>query len=201
LPKGFEDDVNLYAIIRRSLLTSLVLGASVAWGQHGGGPGGGGGGMGGPMGGGGMAGMGRGMSGNTNRTPMGGERGGEHFSITPTAHIGLQLGLPGRWWDEKKTMKTLSLRSDQKSRMDEIFNANKATLSGLLTNLQHEELRLSTMSSTDLQDETKVYAAIDRFEAARADLEKENAHVLLQIRQQLDPDQLTRLDSEIASLR
>ncbi len=183
--------MDVYAIIRRCLLTALVLGASASvLAQHGGGPPGGG--MGGGMG------MGRDMRGNNERT---GPMVGEHFAIVPTAHIGLQLGLPGRWWDEKKAMKSIGLRSDQKSRMDEIFNANQGTLSNLLTNLQREEVHLSTLSSADLQDESKVFAAIDRYEAARTDLAKEKAHVLMQIRQQLDPDQLNKLDTEIASLK
>jgi hypothetical protein len=52
-----------------------------------------------------------------------------------------------------------------------------------------------------LQDETKVFAAIDRVSQARADLEKANVHLLLQIRQQLDPSQLEQLDREIANAR
>jgi Spy/CpxP family protein refolding chaperone len=52
-----------------------------------------------------------------------------------------------------------------------------------------------------LQDEAKVFAQIDRVASASADLEKERAHVQIQIRQQMDPDQLNKLDSEIASLR
>jgi hypothetical protein len=35
---------------------------------------------------------------------------------------------------------------------------------------------------------------------ARAELEKENAYILMQIRQQLDADQVTKLDAEIANL-
>jgi Spy/CpxP family protein refolding chaperone len=188
-------------MIRRSVLAALVLCAPVAaMAQHGGGPPGGGGMGGGAMGGGNMGGMGmgRGINGGTmNRPPM----GGSHFVAVSPMHSGLQLGLPGRWWDEKKMVKSLSLRNDQKSRMDEIFNSSEGNLSTLLTNLQREEVHLSTLSSADLQDETKVFAAIDRYEAARTELAKEKAHVLMQIRQQLDPDQLNKLDTEIASLR
>jgi Spy/CpxP family protein refolding chaperone len=157
--------------------------------------------MGGPPG-------GMGMGGNMGGAPRGmgivdrhtANINGERMSAGPRA-VGLQLGLPGRWWDEKKTMKTLGLRNDQQHKMDDIFDANKSTLSNLFSNLQREEVKLTSMSSQDLQDETKVFAAIDRFEIARADLEKGKAHILLQIRQQLDPDQLNKLDSEIASLR
>lgn len=117
----------------------------------------------------------------------------------PQFNRGLQLGLGGRWWDDHKTAKKITLRPDQQQRMDTIFEANKPTLINLYTNLQREEMNLAGLSRTDLQDETKVFAAIDRVSQARTDLEKENAHILLQIRQQLDPQQLDTLDHQIAS--
>jgi Spy/CpxP family protein refolding chaperone len=115
--------------------------------------------------------------------------------------MGLQLGLGGRWWDDHHTAHKLSLNSDQQHRMDNIFEANKPTLVNLYANLQHEELNLASLSSADLKDESKVFAAIDRVSHASSDLEKEKAHMLLQIRQQLDPEQLQALDREIASNR
>jgi Spy/CpxP family protein refolding chaperone len=118
-----------------------------------------------------------------------------------TPHLGLQLGLGGRWWDESKTIKHLGLRSDQQRRMDDIFEANKPKLLGLLSNLQREETNLASLPPGDLQDETKVFAAIDRVSEARTELEKAYAHQLLQIRQQLDPGQLDQLDREIANAR
>jgi len=114
-------------------------------------------------------------------------------------HVGLQLGLGGRWWDDSKTMKKLNLRSDQQHKMDDIFEANKPALLNLYGNLQREETHLASLPAGDLQDESKVFAAIDRVAQARADLEKANVHLLLQIRQQLDPDQVAQLDHEIAN--
>jgi Spy/CpxP family protein refolding chaperone len=173
--------------MRRLMLAGGLLCASAAVAQHGGGGGGmGGGHMGGGMGSPRMGGGGMGI----NR----GERG-----MNAPRSSGPQLGLSGRWWDERKTIKTLSLRGDQKQRMDEIFAGNKATLVSLLGNLQHEQNSLSSMSKQDRQDETKVFAAINRVEVARGELAKEIAHVQLQIRQQLDPDQVTKLDEAIAS--
>ena len=115
--------------------------------------------------------------------------------------MGLQLGLGGRWWDDHHTAHKLNLSSDQQQRMDNIFETNKPTLVNLYTNLQHEELNLASLSPSDLKDESKVFAAIDRVSHASSDLEKENAHMLLQIRQQLNPDQIQALDHEIASAR
>lgn len=111
------------------------------------------------------------------------------------------LGPPGRWWDDKHVSRALNLRPDQQRRMDDIFEANKGQLLGLYENLQREEQRLSTMSSADLQDESKIFAGIDRVAQARAELYKENAHILLQIRRELDGEQLSRLDKETAAAR
>lgn len=113
--------------------------------------------------------------------------------------MGLQLGLSGRWWDDHGTARKLRLNSDQQRRMDSIFEANWPTVTNLYANLQHEEVNLAGLSHADLQDEGKVFAAIDRVSHARSDLEKQYAHMFLQIRQQLDPQQLDALDREIAS--
>jgi Spy/CpxP family protein refolding chaperone len=172
-------------------LSALLLCAGAASAQHGGGPPSGGG-MGGPP----MGGMGG--------PPRGGDmRGGvvPRESFVPQRPSGPQLGLPGRWWDDKKNAKLINLRGDQQKKMDVIFEANKGSLVTLLGNLQHEESKLQGMSPQELQDEGKVFAQIDRVAAARAELEKENARILMLIRQQLEPPQLNKLDSEIANLR
>jgi hypothetical protein len=114
---------------------------------------------------------------------------------------GVHLGLSGRWWDDGATAKKLGLRSDQQRRMDDIFETNKGNLVTLLGNLQSQESHLASLSPKELQNESKVFAAIDRVAQARADLEKANAHVLMQIRQQMDTTQLAALDHEIAAAR
>jgi Spy/CpxP family protein refolding chaperone len=128
-----------------------------------------------------------------------GERGPINAHVPP--RTGLALGLPGRWWDDGSTAKRLNLRSDQQKKMDRVFDANRDQLLDRFTTLQREENRLSSMSAKDLQDQGKVFAQIDRVAGARAELEKENAYILMQIRQQLDPDQVNKLDAEIANLR
>jgi Spy/CpxP family protein refolding chaperone len=133
----------------------------------------------------------------------GGGHMGDH-SLGPSAtsqssHSGPILAPPGRFWDDKKTAKKLDLRPDQQKRMDDLFNSSKDNLLSLYNNLQNEQQRFGAMSREDLQDESKVFAQIDRVSQARADLEKANAHLLLQIRKELDPPQLAELDHEIAS--
>jgi len=168
----------------------VLLGGSMALAQHGGGPGGGpGGGMGGP--GGGMGGGGL----------MGGRGGAMGMGRMPQVRLRTepQITLGGRWWDDKKTVKSLNLRSEQQQRMDGIFEANRGSLVSLDENLQREQERFVSMPREDLQDETKVFAAIDRIAQARADLEKAKFHVLLQIRKEMDPQQVAALDRQIAN--
>ena len=191
---------------RLLLLACLCLGLSLpAFAQRGGGGGGGmggggmgGGNMGGGMGSGGMGNNGGFGGGNTTRPDMPNYR--SPYNSQPVIRTGPQLTPPGggRWWDEKKAVKSLKLSSDQQKRMDNIFETNQAALGSLLQNLQREELRLGAMTPDDLRDESKVDAQIDRVYQARADLQKATAHVFIQVRKELDADQLAKLDKEIA---
>jgi Spy/CpxP family protein refolding chaperone len=114
---------------------------------------------------------------------------------------GPALGLPGRWWDDKHFIKQLGLRSDQQKQMDAIFEAHRGALASSLQNLQRERAQLGSLSQKDLQDETKVLAAIDRVVAARANLARESTQLLSALRKQLDPQQVAALEKEIANNR
>jgi Spy/CpxP family protein refolding chaperone len=107
---------------------------------------------------------------------------------------GLQLGPPGRWWDDQDFASTLHLRADQQTHMDTIFAQNKATLLAHYDSLKDEERQLESMTRGANIDERTLFAHIDRVSQARAELEKANAHMLLQIRHELTPDQLNTLD-------
>lgn len=140
-----------------------------------------------------------GESGSMMDASRGGLRSDRFDQSSAQPHMGLRLGLGGRWWDDRNTIRQLGLSSDQQHRMDNIFEANRPTLAALYAGLQREEANLASLSRTDLRDETRVFTAIDRVSQARNDLEKENVHILLQIRQQLAPQQLQALDRAIAS--
>ncbi len=187
--------------IRSSTLAVLLSASVFALAQRGpggpppgggrGGPGGVGGAIGAPSGPGGMMPPGTSM----------GNRGSAPAASPVGPRNAPQLGPPGRWWDDRKMARNLNLRGDQQKRMDDIFDLGKGNLLQLYSNLQREESRLGAMSSAELSDESKVFASIDRVAQARAELEKANAHILLQIRKELDASQLAALDREIATLR
>jgi Spy/CpxP family protein refolding chaperone len=107
---------------------------------------------------------------------------------------GLQLGPPGRWWDDKHFAKDLHLQSDQQKKMDAIFVQNRPSLLGTYDALQQEEQRMEALTHAKVLDENALFAQIDRVAQARAALEKANTHLLLQIRAEMTPDQIDRLE-------
>jgi Spy/CpxP family protein refolding chaperone len=191
------------AIVALCLAVGAAAAAQAQGGGRGGGPPGGGGGPGhGGMGGGGMSG---GM-GDQNRSgfPGGGSRPGlspesipsRNSNVESPARAGLQLGPPGqRWWDDRGFVKSLKLRPDQQARMDAIFEQNRNLLVSRFEGLQQAQAQMEQLSSSSSPDESALYAQIDRVAQARADLEKANTHLLLQLRSQMDADQIKRLEN------
>lgn len=130
-----------------------------------------------------------------------GGRGNVPFPVVPHTENGngmrptVQLGPPGRWWDNSHVVRTIGLRRDQQQRMDTIFKANKSALVESFQTLQREEAKLTAVSRQAQPDKAQLFAAIDAVNQARASLEKVRTQMLLQIRQQMDADQITRLES------
>jgi Spy/CpxP family protein refolding chaperone len=112
-----------------------------------------------------------------------------------TLRGGLQLGPPGRWWDDKSFASDIGLSSDQKKKMDTIFKENRGTLVNLYKDLQKQEDGLEHLTTGSHLDEEKIFSQIDKVTQARAALEKANAHMLLQIRNQMSDEQVARLDA------
>jgi Spy/CpxP family protein refolding chaperone len=121
-------------------------------------------------------------------------RSGDQTITTSTVRGGLQLGPPGRWWDDKHFAKSLKLRPEQQRRMDGIFEQSRASLLRSYEILQGEEQRMEALTHARPLDESALDAQIDRVAQARADLEKANTHLLYQIRGEMDPDQIARLE-------
>jgi len=64
-------------------------------------------------------------------------------------------------------------------------------------NLEREETRLEPMIEAYNADENAVIAQIDKIAAARAELEKANARMMLNIRRVLTADQWQKLQAEV----
>ncbi len=108
----------------------------------------------------------------------------------------LQMGPPGRWWNDSDVAKRVGLSSDQQKKMDEVFTANRLKLIDLMATVQKEETIMEPLVAADPPDEPKVLSQIDRVAQARAELEKANARMLLELRRQLTHEQWVKLQSE-----
>lgn len=184
----------LRAAVALGLLAAFALPTRAVAQHHGGGGGAPGGGFPGGMPRGGMGGEMRDRGvfphGNAGPPPNGRDQG----STTSTMRPGLQLGPPGRWWDDKHFAKQLHLSNDQQRRMDAIFEQNRSMLLKRFEGLQQEEQRMEALTHARTLDENALFAQIDRVAQARADLEKANTHLLYQIRNEMDADQISHLE-------
>jgi Spy/CpxP family protein refolding chaperone len=192
-------------IVIMACLAMGVASTSLAQGRGGGGPPPGGGPGGGGPGGGGMNGGGMGGPG----FPSGGSRPGgvepgrnvpsQPVQRNPTTESrpGLQLGPPGRWWNDHGFAKNLKLRPEQQTRMDTIFEQNRGALLSRFEGVQQAQMQLETLSRSPSPDEAALFAQIDRVAQARAELEKANTHLLLQLRKEMDADQINRLEKSL----
>ena len=136
---------------------------------------------------------GPGYGGNLNNPPPPGAPNAS-VATTSTLRGGLQLGPPGRWWDDSAFARSLGLDKDQQHRMDDVFKANKGDLVRLFKALQHEEHQLDKVTRAKKLDEAQIDAQIDRVVVARGELEKANAHMLLEIRKEMTPEQTEKLE-------
>jgi Spy/CpxP family protein refolding chaperone len=112
-----------------------------------------------------------------------------------TTREGLQLGPVGRWWDNKSVVRTIGLRRDQQQKMDVIFSANKPAILSSYKTFLSEQAKLNQLSKNPAADKSQLFAAIDAVSWARASLQKATTQMLLQIREQMDTEQIKKLEN------
>ncbi len=105
----------------------------------------------------------------------------------------LRLAPTGRWWDNESYTRTLAINASQQRRMDTVFGANRDQLTRLYNNLKEQEARLDKLGKT--ASEPELDQQIDKISQARTELQKADTHLLLEIRKQLTPEQLSKLDA------
>lgn len=172
------------------LLSLLALARSgAAQGKSGGGP---------PPGGPGVGGHGPGGS-----MGPGGPGGPSAPGSSPTSTSGMggpgssaavpHFGPVGRWWDDKSVVRAVGLSKEQQRSMDSVFDANKQAILSTYKTFLAEQTKLSALSKQTNANQAQVFAAIDAVNEARAALQKANTQMLLQIRKQMDAEQIARL--------
>jgi Spy/CpxP family protein refolding chaperone len=100
-----------------------------------------------------------------------------------------KMGLGGTWWKNSATIERLGLTSDQQKKLDDVFQQNRVRLIDQTAALEREEVILEQLMAADSLDAAKVRAGIDRAAEARAQLEKTNANMLLDMRMVLNKQQ------------
>jgi len=109
------------------------------------------------------------------------------------ARAGSPFGPPGRWWDDKAVSSAIGLRKDQQKKMDAIFDASKPAILSSYKTLLSEQAKLDALNKQPQADTASLFATIDAVNQARASLQKATTEMLLQIRSQMAPDQILKL--------
>ncbi len=111
----------------------------------------------------------------------------------PPSMGGLQTGRQDKWWNSPTLAAWVGLTTDEKNKMDDVFQQYRLNLAYLSDALEKEEATLEPLVAAAQLDESKIAAQIDRVAQARAELEKANGRMLLGIRKMLTQDQWNKL--------
>jgi Spy/CpxP family protein refolding chaperone len=131
----------------------------------------------------------RGMHGPQDR----GQRDGRmHDEGGPDGLDGLHVP-PGTWWRNPEVVSRISLTPDQVKHIDSIFLESRVQLIHMHASLEEEQLRLEPLLAGNSFNQQAALAQISKIADTRADLEKANAKMLLEIRAVLTGDQWTKL--------
>ena len=112
---------------------------------------------------------------------------------SPTRNA-LQFGPVGRWWDNKTVVQAVGLRREQTKRMDAIFDAHKPAILDSYKTFLKAQSNLTAVNKDPQANKEQVFAAIDAVNQARSSLQKATSAMLLQIRDEMDPDQISKLE-------
>ena len=96
-----------------------------------------------------------------------------------------------RWWTVEPIRQKLGLTQEQAKKLEEIFQAAVPVQKNLKKALDEEEAQFERLANSG--DKKAAAEQINRVEAARAELKKSHAFMLLDMRYVLTPDQWTRL--------
>jgi Spy/CpxP family protein refolding chaperone len=105
--------------------------------------------------------------------------------------------LPSQWWRQQRMIDELKLSTEQQKRLEDAFQQNRVKLIDTTAALDREEAIMDQLMMADVPDAAKVRPQIDRVAQARAELEKTNAYMLLNMRLVLSREQWDNLRNAI----
>jgi Spy/CpxP family protein refolding chaperone len=100
------------------------------------------------------------------------------------------LAQRGKWWQDERFRRELSLTPEQSARLEEIFQKHQPMLRQRMEALDSAEKAFDRV--VEKGDDTEVMGQVDVVERARAELNKERTMMLLRMRRSLTIDQWAR---------
>ena len=97
------------------------------------------------------------------------------------------LAQRGKWWQDERFRRELSLTAEQSTRLEEIFQKTQPTLRQRMQALDRAEDELDQLIETG--DDATVLEHVGIVEAARGELNKTRTVMLLRMRRSLTADQ------------
>jgi hypothetical protein len=107
----------------------------------------------------------------------------------------LDVQVGGAWWTDASVIARLGLSDDQKAKIERAFESHRLTLISNRDTLVKEEAQLTQLINTERLDRNATSAQILRVVNARAEMERTNAAMMLEMREQLTMAQWTQLQS------
>ena len=101
----------------------------------------------------------------------------------------------GAWWTDAALTTRLGLTEDQKARIDRAFVNHRSTLEATRDNLVKEEAQLSRLLDAEPLDRNAVSGQIYRVSNARGEVERANAAMSLEMREQMTRAQWNQLQT------
>jgi TonB family protein len=121
------------------------------------------------------------------------------LSLAAQEHVVLPAAMPraelGKWWKNSQIVKQLNLKESQVTQIEQIFIDNQKRLFSGTEELKKREQQLKALMQAEPIQEVQAQKAIDQVAAARAELEKANASMMLAIRKTLTKEQWNKLDT------
>ncbi|HEY7112186.1 MAG TPA: periplasmic heavy metal sensor [Thermoanaerobaculia bacterium] len=109
------------------------------------------------------------------------------------ASMAAQADIPeGKWWKRPRIAKEIGLTDDQARRIEEIFVRERPKLIDLKAGLEKRQFELQTAMENNAP-RPEVEKRLDAVENARKDLQKTRVLMLLDIKNELKPEQWERL--------
>jgi Spy/CpxP family protein refolding chaperone len=121
----------------------------------------------------------------------GGGRGGGGFAIADATPSN-----SGAWWTDQAFVTRLGLTDDQKTMVERAFATHRNNLEATRSTLSREEAQLATLLDAETRDRGGITAQISKVAQARADMERVNALMTLEMRAALTRGQWVQVQSQ-----